>query len=691
MPQEWEDTIGNSYQDSGVLRQKLKNNVDLVVRQGMPSRSRAVLWASLSGAKQAMDAEPDFFETCKLALAAKPTRDKNDILKDVRRTMTGNIQDKGQEFSDKLVDVLEVFAFRNPNIGYCQGMNDLGAVLLLVCKGDAQLTFWMLDQVVTKKMPPDYFSRAASMAGVKADCEVLAVLCKQYMPSLFKHLQSLNTSLDFICVSWLMCVFTHAFPTFQDALRVWDYFMIEESIMLLRVALALIKQFERIILRLSTAGELCMFMQQMGKKVDDIGMLLESAARFNLNPNKIKKLRAHAYSNIRVIKDDIHQVSCKDKDNTGQNFMKFAVKAIKAVSGTVGNVKKGLLVAHHDDEEEELDMEDLWLALIRQAAFDDEPSSTGSDRSSGKRGSANSSGGGEGGNALSRRIRKRRSLVRKAGIPPCQRAMVWNALTNASAKLEANSEYYSQVVEQLKAKQTKSTKDIDKDVRRTMGNVSWFRRKEGLDALTRILCVFSFRHPHIGYCQSMSDLAGALLLVFIEHEAIAYWSLDIIINDLLPSDYYSPSMIGVKADCEVSAKLAQKHLPDLFAHFTRYNVTLDVVAIPWLMCLFLHVFPSLEDTMRVWDLFLVEGNAVFLRVVLALLKMFEAQLMSLSTTADLFVCLQQLGKQVDEIDAILELSNTFSDVVNEKSLGKLRDKARKKLEQALISHTKFIK
>lgn len=64
-----------------------------------------------------------------------------------------------------------------------------------------------------------------------------------------------------------------------------------------------------------------------------------------------------------------------------------------------------------------------------------------------------------------------------------------------------------------------------------------------------MLNVYAFTNPSIGYCQSMNckfdDLiidilvviAAVLLLYLTEEES--YWLLSIIIEDMLPQDYYS--------------------------------------------------------------------------------------------------------------------------------------------------------
>jgi hypothetical protein len=129
------------------------------------------------------------------------------------------------------------------------------------------------------------------------------------------------------------------------------------------------------------------------------------------------------------------------------------------------------------------------------------------------------------------------------------------------------------------------------------------------------------------------------IMVVTLTEERAFWVLDRLITVLLPGDYYTPSMIGVRADTAVLVQLVAKKLPRLYTHLMKHNVDLNVIGLPWyaaprlnrvvilnyafntihrLMCLFVDTIP-IESAMRVWDVFFIEGSATLFRIALALL------------------------------------------------------------------------
>ena len=69
---------------------------------------------------------------------------KNDILKDIPRTyvVAGKAKEELQLFR-----ILMAFAYVKPCVGYCQGMNSVAGILLIVSKGNQEESFAMLEHI----------------------------------------------------------------------------------------------------------------------------------------------------------------------------------------------------------------------------------------------------------------------------------------------------------------------------------------------------------------------------------------------------------------------------------------------------------------------------------------------------------------------------------------------------------------
>nr|XP_023400876.1 TBC1 domain family member 2A isoform X2 [Loxodonta africana] len=61
-------------------------------------------------------------------------------------------------FPDKLRRVLLAFSWQNPTIGYCQGLNRLAAIALLILD-EEESAFWCLVAIVETILPADYYSK----------------------------------------------------------------------------------------------------------------------------------------------------------------------------------------------------------------------------------------------------------------------------------------------------------------------------------------------------------------------------------------------------------------------------------------------------------------------------------------------------------------------------------------------------
>jgi hypothetical protein len=212
----------------------------------------------------------------------------------------------------------------------------------------------------------------------------------------------------------------------------------------------------------------------------------------------------------------------------------------------------------------------------------------------------------------------------------------------------------------------------------------------GQAELKRGLCAFSFRNPTIGYAQSMSTVLASLLLHFSSEEH-AFFTFDALLMHVLPADYYSPSMLGVKTDCAVLAALVKKRLPKLHSHLHRHRVDVSLVALPWFLCLFVHALP-LHAAMRVWDVLFLKGSHVLLSVALAILAKHEDSLCMCKDTTDLLQSMQSMAKNEYDVDTLMSQALATNKWHVRAALAQdMRQEARKELEEEWIKHTVFIK
>ena len=73
------------------------------------------------------------------------------FMQDLPRTFPNNIWAPTAEAEAKLRRILAAFSVHAPSIGYCQGMNYLTAMLLMVLAKDESKAFWVLVALLGEK------------------------------------------------------------------------------------------------------------------------------------------------------------------------------------------------------------------------------------------------------------------------------------------------------------------------------------------------------------------------------------------------------------------------------------------------------------------------------------------------------------------------------------------------------------
>lgn len=305
------------------------------------------------------------------------------------------------------------------------------------------------------------------------------------------------------------------------------------------------------------------------------------------------------------------------------------------------------------------------------------------------------------------RSTKTKRFVRK-GIPPEWRGAAWFYYAGGPAIVAKHAGVYDGLLKQ-RAKDV-DNEAIERDLHRTFPDNIKFRsahnsaspnteagvarnrnsqatlntpnsnsakadETEMISSLRRVLHAFSIYNPRIGYCQSLNFLAG-LLLLFVESEEQAFWLLNIITRVYLPGTH-EMSLEGANVDLAVLMSSLRDSMPAVWSKIGGELDGTDAVVVKpksrrhrkgpeptrlppitlcmtaWFMSCFIGTLP-IETTLRVWDVFFYEGSKTLFRIALAVFKIGESEIKSVSDPMEIFQVVQTIPRRLIDANGLME-------------------------------------
>ncbi|MCJ1245489.1 hypothetical protein MMC30_002693 [Trapelia coarctata] len=235
-------------------RAKYKEFKSLVLA-GVPVVHRPKVWAECSGASALRI--PGYYEDLIMNGVDDPII-LAQIQMDINRTLTDNVYFRKGPGVVKLNQVLLAYSRRNPEVGYCQGMNLITASLLLIMP-TAEDAFWILVSIIENILPRHYYDN--SLLTSRADQQVLRQYVSDLLPGLSAHLDDLGIELEALTFQWFLSLFTDCLSA-ETLYRVWDVLLCCKdedgnggSTFLFQVALALLKINEGQLIACAAPGE----------------------------------------------------------------------------------------------------------------------------------------------------------------------------------------------------------------------------------------------------------------------------------------------------------------------------------------------------------------------------------------------------------------------------------------------------
>ncbi|KAI9865342.1 MAG: hypothetical protein M1824_003496 [Vezdaea acicularis] len=249
------------------------NEFKSLVLGGIPVSYRAKIWAECSGASSMRI--PGYYDDLIRDGVDDPVIVAQ-IGMDINRTLTDNIFFRKGPGVHKLNEVLIAYARRNPEVGYCQGMNQITASLLLIMPTPED-AFWVLTSMVENILPAHYYDHA--LLASRADQQVLRQYVSSILPKLSGHLDQLRIELEALTFQWFLSVFTDCLSA-EALFRVWDVVLCtnDGSTFLFQVALALLKLNEAHLMECKTSAEVYSYINhQMTNHAISIDGLIQAS------------------------------------------------------------------------------------------------------------------------------------------------------------------------------------------------------------------------------------------------------------------------------------------------------------------------------------------------------------------------------------------------------------------------------
>ncbi|KAL4324355.1 hypothetical protein GQ457_11G004230 [Hibiscus cannabinus] len=245
-----------------------------LLRKGVPPVLRPKIWFSLSGAAKKKSTVPEsYYNDLTKAVEGKVTPATRQIDHDLPRTFPGHPWFDTPQGHAALRRVLVGYSFRDSDVGYCQGLNYVAALLLLVMKTEED-AFWMLAVLLENVLVNDCYTN--NLSGCHVEQRVFKDLLVKKCPRIAAHLEALEFDVSLVATEWFLCLFSKSLPS-ETTLRVWDVLFYEGAKVLFHAALAIFKMKEEELLLTHQVGDVIDILQRTTHQLFDPDELLTVA------------------------------------------------------------------------------------------------------------------------------------------------------------------------------------------------------------------------------------------------------------------------------------------------------------------------------------------------------------------------------------------------------------------------------
>ncbi|XP_064627290.1 uncharacterized protein LOC135487500 isoform X2 [Lineus longissimus] len=230
------------------------------IYKGIPDALRGDVWARLLNINRTKEEQPGIYQKMR-ERARNYSPDIRQIDLDVNRTYRNHImfRERYNVKQQALFHVLAAYSMYNTEVGYCQGMSQIAALLLMYLNEED--AFWALSALLTNNKHGKHGFFIAGFPKLMRFQEHHDRILKKFLPKVKKHLNRNEIPASLYTIKWFLQCFLDRVP-FPLALRLWDIYMLEGERLLTCMSYTMLKIHRRKLLKMPME-ELVHFMQGM--------------------------------------------------------------------------------------------------------------------------------------------------------------------------------------------------------------------------------------------------------------------------------------------------------------------------------------------------------------------------------------------------------------------------------------------
>ncbi|XP_065500595.1 USP6 N-terminal-like protein isoform X2 [Caloenas nicobarica] len=229
------------------------------IYKGIPLQFRGQVWSLLLDVPKMKEEMKDFYNKLKCQ-ARGSSPDIRQIDLDVNRTYRDHImfRDRYGVKQQSLFHVLAAYSIYNTEVGYCQGMSQITALLLMYMNEED--AFWALVKLLSGPKHAMHGFFIPGFPKLLRFQEHHDKILKKFLSRLKQHLDSQDMTTSFYTTKWFFQCFLDRTP-FTLSLRIWDIYILEGERILTAMSYTILKLHRKHLMKLQME-ELVEFLQE---------------------------------------------------------------------------------------------------------------------------------------------------------------------------------------------------------------------------------------------------------------------------------------------------------------------------------------------------------------------------------------------------------------------------------------------